>query len=158
MRLITTALLFSLAPALGFGQQSNGYLFVAPGQLHASGFSQTTLQVGLGGEYVIRNSGIGVGGEFSALGPTSDFSAAVGVASLNGYYHFARTRGHRLDPFITGGYSVLFRSGHLNTGNFGGGVNWWFRPHIGLRLEFRDHVHSDGGAAHWWGVRFGIAF
>ena len=75
MRLITTALLFSLAPALGFGQESNGYLFVAPGQLHASGFSQTTLQVGLGGEYVIRNSGIGVGGEFSALGPTSDFSA-----------------------------------------------------------------------------------
>jgi hypothetical protein len=157
MSLKWAVIAFAVASACAYGQRSNGYVFVAPGQLHAAGFSQSTLQIGFGGEYVVRRVGAGIGGELSALGPTEAFSSAVGVASINGYYHFARSRA-RLDPFVTGGYSLFFRSGHLSLGNFGGGVNWWFQPRIGLRLEFRDHIRSSGRTAHWWGVRFGLVF
>jgi hypothetical protein len=42
--------------------------------------------------------------------------------------------------------------------NFGGGVNWWWRDRMGLKVEFRDHVAAEGGNYHIWGVRFGLTF
>jgi hypothetical protein len=79
--------------------------------------------------------------------------------SVNGSWHFAG-RSARIDPFVTGGYTLAFRSGTLNFGNVGGGANVWLKERLGLRVEFRDHVHASSRVAnlHYWGLRIGIAF
>jgi hypothetical protein len=139
-------------------QRSNGYFFVAPGG--SSGRStDATLHIGGGGEIVL-GKGIGLGAEIGALGPTKEFSDVFGVFSLNGYYHFSRSgQGRKLDPFVTGGYTLFFRTGRANLANVGGGVNYWFHDRIGLRLEFRDQIRTPGGGTlHFWNVRAGIAF
>jgi hypothetical protein len=67
--------------------------------------------------------------------------------------------GHgKLDPFVNAGYTRLQRGGGANGVNFGGGVNYWFKRHLGVRIEIRDHVMTDIGSVHFWGVRFGVAF
>jgi hypothetical protein len=95
-----------------------------------------------------------LGGEVGYLTTRHNFDGGFGLASINGSYHFNQRA--RLVPFVTGGYSLIFRSGTGNLGNFGGGVNWWVRPRMGLKVEFRDHVHSD--TLHLWGFRFGVTF
>jgi hypothetical protein len=112
--------------------------------------------LGVGAEGVHR-TGLGGGVELGYATPWQRFTSGLGIASLNGSYHFGR--GSRLDPFITGGYSLLFRSGHLNTFNVGGGVNYWFQDRLGLKIDFRDHVDAGNNAAvHLWAVRFGVTF
>lgn len=60
-------------------------------------------------------------------------------------------------PFVTGGYSLRIRAGVASAFNFGGGVNYWFKDRVGLRLEFRDHIsHSD--LNYFYGFRIGLAF
>jgi hypothetical protein len=157
-RLAGMALLLSTLPVPARAQHSHGYLFIAPGGVSGGGNTEATFQIGAGGEGVF-GKGIGAGVEISALGPASSWAEDVlGVASFNGYYHFIHS-GSRLDPYATGGYSLLFRSGHANLGNFGAGVNYWFIPRIGMKAEFRDHVWSPSdGTLHYWGVRFGLTF
>ena len=59
---------------------------------------------------------------------------------------------------MIGGYSLIFRSGHENLANFGGGFNYWFHSRLGARFEFRDQMNTTGTIGHFWGVRFGLAF
>jgi hypothetical protein len=152
-RLLTRLLFLGLlAVSTTWAQPSHGYLFVAPGG--ASDLNRSTIHLGAGGEFIVP-AGIGIGAEIGALGPTSNFSDVLGVFSANGYYHFLRNGG-KTDAFGTAGYSLFFRSGTANLFNFGGGVNYWFLSRIGFRFEFRDHVTGD--AAHFWGIRFGLAF
>ncbi len=139
-------------------QPSNLYLFAAPGGVTCGGYTSMTLQFGAGGEYVI-GKGVGAGVELGVLGPRESFGdSAVGVFSLNGYYHARHQKELKLDPFVTGGYTTFFREGHANLFNYGGGANYWFARRAGFRLEFRDQVHVNGSAVHNWGARFGIAF
>jgi hypothetical protein len=140
-------------------QSSNGYAFFAPGAVTCCGYISMTLQFGFGGEAVL-GKGIGIGAELSALGVREGFTDnVVGVFSPNGYYHFIHAKKAKADPFVTGGYTMIFRNGHANLFNFGGGVNYWFHSHLGARLELRDQVHTNGSSAiHYWGVRFGLAF
>jgi len=141
-----------------WGQQSNGYVFFAPGGVTVGSHTSMTLHAGVGGEGIL-GKGLGVGAEIGALGPKEDFSCAVGVFSANGYYHFIHGRDRRADPFVTGGYTLAFRSGSANLFNLGGGVNYWFSERLGLRVEVRDQVwRSCCGTAHYWGVRLGLAF
>jgi len=95
---------------------------------------------------------IGVGGEVGLIGRT-DFGA-LGAASINGSYHFA-PRG-RTVPFATGGYSRFFdfNSG-INLANLGGGINYWFADHFGLKLEVRDHFRAG---VNYLEFRFGATF
>jgi hypothetical protein len=118
-----------------------------------------TLQFGVGGEAVL-GKGVGVGAEIGALGTRQDFSDSVmGAFSPNGYYHFVHRKNLKADPFVTGGYTLLFRYGHANLFNVGGGLNYWLRRSLGLRMELRDQVQTgDGAAIHWWGFRFGLVF
>ena len=157
-RFLWIAVCLAILPAAGRAQHSHGYLFVAPGGVSGGGNTQASLQLGAGGEWVFFK-GIGAGGEIGALGPTSSFAEDVlGTLSTNGYYHFIHS-GAKFDPYATGGYSLFFRSGHANLGNFGVGMNYWFIPKIGLKTEFRDHIWSPGdGTLHYWGVRFGVTF
>lgn len=159
MRQPVFLVLFSLVMCAGAsGQRSLGYWFAAPGGVTAAGHSTFTIHLGGGGEFALRK-GFTAGIEGGAVGPTTEYTRNVmGVGSLNGYYHFRHSRTAQLDPFVTGGYSLFFRHGTANLGNFGGGLNYWFLPTVALRTEFRDHVTGGPLRIHYWGLRLGLSF
>ncbi len=164
------ALLFCMAvaiPALVMGQEAErqsrgqGYAFFAPGA--ATTFScgsctSGTLHVGGGGEATFYK-GLGIGAELGYLVPMEEMSSGIGLASINGVYIF-RSRGRsKLEPFLTAGGSVGFVSGGaFGAINFGGGIQYWLRKRIGLRIEFRDHVPPQSYSSHLFEGRIGIAF
>jgi len=47
--------------------------------------------------------------------------------------------------------------GSRNGSHAGGGVEYWMRDGLGLRLEFRDHLTSDM-SSHLWGARVGLTW
>jgi hypothetical protein len=101
---------------------------------------------------------IGAGVELGAVGTTADFrDSVIGVASANGYYHVTPGRWEKFDPFGTVGYSLLFRNGTANAVNYGAGLNYWFKPGLAARVEFRDH-YAPASSTHFWGFRFGLSF
>lgn len=156
------AFFLSLGLAIAAGtlpaQPSNGYIFFAPGGVSCCGHTAMTLQAGVGGEAVLWK-GIGAGAEIGAVGTRQYFTdSVVGVFSPNGYYHFVHRKEATWDPFVTAGYTLIFRGGSANLFNFGGGVNYWFKPHLGARMEFRDQVYREYAALHYWGFRFGLVF
>lgn len=153
---ILLAVLLPLAAAAqGKEHSGQGYAFVAPGSTSEGG---STLHFGVGVEGLVYK-GLGVGGEIGYLGATRKLSEGFGVFSPNVSYHFLNaTKSGKLVPFVTGGYSLLFRSDVAHAGNFGGGVNYWFKDRIGARLEFRDHVVGHSGLGHFFGFRIGLAF
>ena len=98
------------------------------------------MQVSGGGEGLIYK-GLGAGGEIGYLFPRQAAGEGFGLLSTNGFYHFPSAGSLRsVIPFVTAGYSLAFRNGSANLMNFGGGVDYWFSEHAGLRLEARDHV------------------
>jgi hypothetical protein len=147
-------------PAAALGQASSdprgwGYGFGAVGG--TSGGSTATLHVGGGGEGLIYK-GLGLGAEVGYLTPFRDLGNGIGILSTNVSYHFVRPGSNqKLVPFATGGFSLAFRRGASGGGNFGGGVQYWVRPHLGLRFEFRDHVFSSD-TPHFYGFRVGLSF
>jgi len=139
-------------------QTSHGYAFLAPGGATANGYTAMTLNFGFGGEARILPH-LGAGAELAALGFRQGFSNNVmGVFSPNGYLHFFGARGAKIDPYVTGGYSLFFRSGHENLANFGGGVNIWPSKRVGFQIEARDHVTTQYETIHFWGIRVGVNF
>jgi hypothetical protein len=139
----------------------HAYVFVAPGV--ATTFScrsctAGTIHFGGGGEGTFYK-GLGVGAEIGYLGAMGSMNEGIGLASLNGIYIF-RSRSHpKLDPFLTGGGTLAFAGGGLFGGlNFGGGVQYWFRKRIGLRVEFRDHIPNQDFSSHLFEGRIGFAF
>jgi hypothetical protein len=112
--------------------------------------------MGAGGDYVSR-IGVGFGAEIGYTAPWRQFRDGIGIGSVNGSYQFGRAG--KVVPFVTGGYSLLFRSATENAFNFGGGVNWWFADRLGLKLELRDHVGTGGfRETHFWTIRAGLNF
>jgi hypothetical protein len=152
----------TLVPSIGTAQSENekrgqGYVFVAPGAISSSG-TTATLHFGVGGEGLVHK-GLGIGGEIGYLGSARGLQEGVGLFSANGSYHFKNAGAYgKLVPFVTGGYSLIFRGGKTNGVNFGGGVNYWFREGVGLRLEFRDQVFTQGETTHYYGFRIGLVF
>src|SRR5262245_22342568 len=135
--------------------RGQGYVFVAPG-IFAEEYK--TLHVGAGGEGLVYK-GLGVGAEIGYLGFTDDLGEGFGVLSPNVSYHFTNaTRSRKFAPFVTSGFSLLFRGSAAPAVNIGGGMNWWFKERVGLRVEFRDHVVVTDGSPHFFGVRIGLAF
>jgi hypothetical protein len=131
--------------------QTHGYVFVAPGAASVDGNGTALIHLGAGGEFVLP-MGIGAGAEVGLLGRTS--LDVLGTASLNGYYHFNRDASWK--PFVTGGYSNFFTiGGHNNLANLGGGVNYWYKDHLGIKLEFLDHFSTSANYAEF---RFGFNF
>jgi hypothetical protein len=156
MRQIAVLLIMLFGASLAFAQRSNGYWYAAPGGATSDGNTGATIHLG-GGVEIALPKGFGAGVEGGAVGSTQNYTDSVlGVVSINGYYHFRQSRSIRTDPFVTGGYSLFFRRGTANLGNFGGGVNYWFTPTLAFRAEFRDHAHVDG--IHFWGFRLGLSF
>jgi len=134
--------------------QTHGYVFVAPGAVSGSNNSSALIHLGVGGEYVFRNT-YGAGAEVGFIGRSNLDSA--GMASINGYYHFKHDRPWA--PFVTGGYSnvfELFQSDSL--ANIGGGINYWYKDHMGFKLEVRDHFSTGTRSANYLEFRFGFNF
>jgi hypothetical protein len=163
--MLSRSILFSLILTAHFlevaatAQSSNGYAVGGAG----SYASKLTSQAAIGGEKVF-GKGIGVGGEIGAIAGHDSF----GFLSLNGYYHLAHGGpARKLDPFITGGYTLAFdplagafgSRAASNGANLGFGLSYWFLRHLGVRAEFLDIVipGSLQGTTSW-GIRGGIAF
>lgn len=108
---------------------------------------------GIGYERLLYK-GLGLSGEFEGFGGPD----ARAVVSANGSYHFRQSASQKLAPFVTAGVSGLGAIGDgfggVAAGNFGAGVNYWFRPNRGLRLEARDFVFGE----HKYEMRIGFAF
>ena len=157
MKTKIVALILALSAAAA-AQSVNGYAFFAPGGATCCGHTSASLHFGAGVDAIILK-GLGANVELGALGPRRNFGDGVmGVLSPGATYHFRSGAEQRVDPFVAGGYSLFFRSGHGNLGYFGGGMNYWFADKVGLRVELRDHVNRGGSTVHFWGVRFGVAF
>jgi hypothetical protein len=150
------AVLLIVISAVAAAQSSNGYVFVAPGAVTCCGGSAATLHLGGGGDIILAK-GLGVNLEIGALAPPRDLRSALGVFSAGGAYYFRHEKDLKLEPFVDGGYSLMFRSGHVNLFYVGGGVNYWLARRVGLRFEFRDHIWTHE-RLHYWGLRVGLAF
>jgi hypothetical protein len=148
------AVLLCLVAATAAMAQSHGYVFVAPGAASGGHNSSALIHLGFGGEAVLP-MGIGAGAEVGFMGRTS--LDVLGTASLNGYYHFKRSGAWT--PFATAGYSNFFTiTGHNNLANLGAGVNYWYKDHLGIKLEFRDHFRTGTSSANYAEFRFGFDF
>ena len=155
MRLAVLALAMT-APLMA--QTSHGYVYFAPGGATSSGYTAMTVNLGFGGEARIV-SHLGAGAEAGVLAFRQDFAGSVmGTVSPTGYVHLVGSKEAKIDPFIGGGYSLFFRNYHENLVHFGGGVNFWPKRHLGVKIEVRDHVNTRYNAIHFWGFRFGLAF
>jgi hypothetical protein len=142
-------------PEADSGQKAQGYVFFAPGGIVGSGSSVGTLHFGGGGEALVYR-GIGIGAELGYLAPWRQFPEGIGLFSVDGSYHFRRNQ--KLSPFVTGGYSLGFRSGYGHLVNFGAGAHYWFKDQVGLRFEFRDHVDPHYVNDHYLSGRIGLSF
>jgi len=153
---------FILLPVLALGQEaddkwaSRGYGFVAPGAAIGDGSSTELLHFGGGAEGNIYK-GLGVGAEIGYLTPLEAISNGAGVFSVDGLYRFHKSRS-KIEPFLVGGYSLLFRSDFANAVNFGGGIDYWFRKKLGMRFEFRDHFSPHYLDDHIIQGRIGVVF
>lgn len=122
-----------------------GYVFSAPG-VGNIGPGKANIQFGAGGEGFIYK-GLGIGVELGGVGPLASNNGSfsdwvVGLGSANLSYHFLpETPNHRLEPFVTAGYSLFFRAGLSHGYNAGSGVNVWLNRSVAMRFEIRDH-HS----------------
>ena len=130
-----------------------GYTFF--GVSSAAGELPGLLNLGGGGEGFIHK-GLAAGGDITYLFPNTSFGNGIGIASGNLSYHFqGLDSNRRWIPFVTGGYSLGFRSGTTGLVNYGGGVTYWFRPRWGARLEVRNHQNPGVSVV---AFRFGLSF
>jgi hypothetical protein len=159
-----------IAPARATGSTpaSNSTFGILPPATPASaGTSGSTTAYGGGLGLVLRLSHegglaqhFGAGIDLSAILPGKGQvgSATAGSVALNGYYHpLSNTT---FDPFVTGGYSALFRDFAANGFNAGGGVNCWFGENWGLVVEIRQLIFNSSPALpanHYTEFRFGLA-
>lgn len=150
--------------ALAQQYRSYGYGFTGPLVVPKSAFTRwdgTFIHLGGGGEAALARR-FGLGAEIGALKPlTNRYAISTGLASVSPTYHFLGTGSQRkFDPFTTGGFSVLFAGGAGAAIHYGGGMNYWLRSRLGLRVEFRDHLWSpeSGESVHLIDFRFGVVF
>jgi hypothetical protein len=147
--------LFALCCAGAAAGESSGYGFLSLDRPPRASFSDV-MTLGGGGDWLFYK-GLGIGADVGYQFARGDVSDGVGLGSLNGAYHFTSAPGlGGLVPFVTAGYAIAFRSGHLNLFTYGGGAQYWFHRRIGMRAELRDYRtrHGQYVAA----LRFGLTF
>lgn len=155
-RVLLAALALMLMSARGADAQVLGYGIAGPAGF--SGFwgsGSDSMHPAAGGEALVRGIA-GVGGEFGAIVGSGSY---LFVYSINGVLHVLPARGgHRVSPFITGGYTHMYnRDGGFDAWNAGGGVDVWIRKRAGLRVDFRNHVRPDDrGTVQYWTLRAGV--
>jgi hypothetical protein len=114
-----------------------GYVFGAPGAAFSFGGGNSTasFMFGAGAEGLLKGGlGLAVDGGYLYF-PRGGLNYGLGMISPGGLYQFRTNR--NTVPFVTGGYTLGFRSGVVNLIHFGGGVNHWIGKNLGFRLEGR---------------------
>lgn len=113
-----------------------------------------------GGIEQLFGNHLGAGLEVNAVLPGSgSANKTIGVASFNGYGHLLRNS--KWDPYVTGGYSFIFRDFTANGWNVGGGLNYWFHENTAFTVELHEQAgkHFPSFAEnHILELRFGISF
>jgi hypothetical protein len=161
-RLIVTALWIVWLPLVVAAQgtdasRGHGYVYFAPGVTSPGGTG--TMHLGAGGEgFFTRN--LGLGADVGYVAPFESFTDGIGTFAPNFVTRFrAKSDDNKVEPFVSGGYTLFFREGTANGVNFGGGLNYWFRERLGLRFEVRDNVMiANGETGHFVGLRVGLTF
>jgi hypothetical protein len=157
LRMIAVMILISgivTGPLLGQEEtRAWGQFFGGFGAITGDGSSQGVVHVGGGGEALLAGGG-GITGEIGYLSNYRDFSGGIGVFSVGGIYAFSRDR--KTVPFVSGGYTLFFRSGTENGFFFGGGFNRWIGEGWGIRIEGRDQVFASDTGIHVLEARFAI--
>jgi len=142
------------APGTSDRYHGQGYLFLAPGAYVGYSETRATMHFGGGGEALLYK-GLGAGAEMGGIWALQG-SDLFALFSADGSYQFSR--GRKISPFLTCGYSRIGGDGSANMVNFGGGINWWLGERKGIRLEFREHVYADSGHRQIAEFRIGFAF
>ena len=146
-KLIATAILLVMIPALAWAgnadssNQVQGYGFVGPiVRGPSSALAQRGgVSAGLGAEALIYR-GLGFGAE---AGYAEGGRFPMGTGAIDFTYHFiGNKRRIKIEPFLTGGYSLYFGhdtgQGRTENGwNVGGGASFWVTKHVALRCEVR---------------------
>jgi hypothetical protein len=101
-----------------------------------------------GGAEKIESNGAAASAELGRLyvrGGYLNWSATT--ISVNGSYHWRhRDRTQAWQPFLTGGLTFIIDD-VVPPFNVGAGVDRWLTPHLGVRIEARDHfLVTDGGS------------
>lgn len=136
----------------GIQAQSHGYGFAGAtiGDRPLSG----AFRYGIGGGWAVAPH-VTIGGEVGGLRGDGTNGA---VLSGNVGVHFRRRVDTGLDPFVTGGITGARAGGENGVwGNIGGGVNYWCRPRLGFRGEFRGYPGGQDLNS-FSEFRFGISF
>jgi hypothetical protein len=156
-RLARLALMLACFSAALPGQRTLGYWAGEVGAATAGGVSD--FRAGLaGGAEIAIGKGFSAGPEIGFITPRRAFHDNVaGLASASGFYHVRHGR-PVLDPFVSAGWSALFRSDSVNFFHYGAGLNYWISPDIAVRTEFRDRLHNNGSTLHLWTFRLGLSF
>lgn len=108
----------------------------------------------------------GIGGNW-AFTPHATLGAEVGgmkvdgfngtVASGNAGYHIHGRVDEGLDPFVTGGFTIVRMGGETSAfANLGGGLQYWFHPRAAFRVEFRGYLGGQDVSS-FSEFRFGLA-
>lgn len=130
-----------------------GYTYFAGS--HAGGEIGGAMNLGAGGEGFVSRS-LAVGGDAGYMFKAGRFGNGIGLVSTNVSYHFQDVDPEgRWVPFVTGGYTLAFRSGTGHLVNYGGGLTYWVRLRWGVRAEFRNHQNGDFSMPSF---RFGFSF
>ena len=91
-----------------------------------------------GGAEGLVAGGFGVGAELGYLAFFEGPGLGVGLLSPGVVYSFSQAK--KTMPFVTGGYTLFFRSGIAHGFYFGGGVNRWMGDRWGIRIEGRNQL------------------
>lgn len=136
---------------------AQGYVYAGPGAFSTD--SDALIHYGGGGEGFLKG-GLAAGIEFGGFSRPENLSHGFAVLSPGVSYHFLKaSQSGKVVPFVTGGYTLFASSNGVGNGiHFGGGVNYWFKERIGLRVEVRDHMPIPTEDFHIIGFRFGLAF
>jgi hypothetical protein len=120
-------------PDRPFQYSGNGHVYFAAG---ACQHGYKHVGIGGGGEGFVWR-GLAIGGDLGYHYFVDD--VGFGLMSLHIGYHFVdRKRPKRLDPFMNVTLLGAYLANGLGpAGSLGGGLNYWFRPRIGLRTEVR---------------------
>lgn len=105
-------------------------------------------------------SGYGVGAEFGVF--FDDTGGVLGGLSVDAVVQPPAKHRRTVVPFFAVGYSALTGpETEFTTWNLGGGVTWWSRDRLGVRVDVRDHIGPQrfpAGREHYWALRVGVAF
>ena len=116
--------------------RSWGRALFAPGASFYEGDSQSFFTTGAAWEGLLAGN-LGMGLEVAYLAPFSGAGNGFGTFSPGVLYQFGSSKTR---PFVTGGYTLFFRTFAESGAFVGAGVNHWVSDRWGLGFEGRDQI------------------